>query len=240
MRPESKRRCAGGIRSAVPGWPPGAWLVATYFCAVSIFLAPPCAFAQDLGPSARLVAAARAGDAAGMARALAEGAAPDARNRLGETALLIALKRERPDLAQQMIAAGTDINLAAVNGVTPLMAAAHAGYADIVRVLLARGVDVNAADQVRKTAMIYAAGEGRTEVVVLLLHAGIDPNAVYAHELTALMWAAGYGHDETVKALLDAGAQRDRKDDRGKTALDLAREGNYPATVQLLEAAARG
>jgi ankyrin repeat protein len=96
---------------------------------------------------------------------------------------------------------------------------------------------VNAADQLRKTAMIYAAGEGRTEVVVLLLHAGIDPNAVYAHRLTALMWAAGYGHSETVQALLDAGAQTEPRDDRGKSALDIAREGEFAATATLLEAA---
>jgi hypothetical protein len=54
------------------------------------------------------------------------------------------------------------------------------------------------------------------------------------------MWAAGYGHSDTVRALLDAGARADFKDDRGKSALDIAREGNFTATVQLLEAAARG
>jgi ankyrin repeat protein len=117
------------------------------------------------------------------------------------------------------------------------MAAAHGGYTDIVGSLLARGADVNAADQLRKTAMIYAAGEGHAEVVVLLLHAGVDPNAVYAHELTALMWAAGYGHDDTVQALLAAGARAEFKDDRGKSAQDIAREENFPATAKLLDAA---
>ena len=73
-----------------------------------------------------------------------------------------------------------------------------------------------------------------------LLNAGVDPNAVYAHALTALMWAAGYGHSDTVKALLEAGARAELKDDRGKSALDIARDGNFPATVKLLEAAAKG
>jgi ankyrin repeat protein len=53
------------------------------------------------------------------------------------------------------------------------------------------------------------------------------------------MWAAGYGQSETVKVLLDAGARADLKDDRGKTALDIAREGNFPDTVKLLQAALR-
>ena len=83
--------------------------------------------AQDLSVNARLLAAARAGDVAGVERALAEGASPNARNRLGETVLVIALKNDKPALARQMIDAGADVNIAALNGVTPLMAAAHAG-----------------------------------------------------------------------------------------------------------------
>ena len=63
------------------------------------------------------------------------------------------------------------------------------------------------------------------------------PTRFYAHELTALMWAAGYGKTDTVQALLAAGAKPELKDDRGKTALDIAREGNFPDTVKLLEAA---
>lgn len=228
MRPESLR----GRRRLC-----GAALLAAGLCAL---LAISGAAAQEQSANVRLVAAARAGDGPGMARALADGATPNARNRVGETALVIALKGERPDLASQMIAAGTDVNLAAASGVTPLMAAAHGGYTEIVRALLAKGADFQAEDRLKKNAMTYAAGEGRTDVVVLLLKAGIDPNALYAHELTALMWAAGYGHTDTVKALLDAGARADLKDDRGKSALDIAREGNFAATVRLLEAAARG
>ena len=139
-----------------------------------------------------------------------------------------------------MIDAGTDVNLAAVNGVTPLMAAAHGGYAEIVRALLGKGADIGAVDRLKKNAMTYAAGQGRTEIVLLLLNAGVDPNAVYEHSLTALMWAAGYGQSDAVRALLAAGARVDLKDDRGKTALDIARDGNFPDTAELLEAAIKG
>ena len=55
------------------------------------------------------------------------GASPNARNRLGETALLIALKKDDVAMARTMSQAGTDVNIAALNGVTPLMAAAYAG-----------------------------------------------------------------------------------------------------------------
>ena len=69
----------------------------------------------------------------------------------------------------------------------------------------------------------------------MLLAKGVDANAVYANDLTALMWAAGFGKTATVKALLDAGARADLKDNRGKTALDIAREGKFDETAKLLE-----
>src|SRR6266567_2023658 len=193
--------------------------------------------AQEASANVRLLAAARAGDTAGVTRALADGATPNARSRVGETALVIALKNDRTDLARQMLDAGTDVSLAAVNGVTPLMAAAHGGHVEIVRMLLAKGAEVVAIDRLQKNAMTYAAGQGRTEIVQIFLQTGVNPNAIYAHSLTALMWAAGYGQTDTVRSLLAAGAQADLKDDRDKTALDIAREGNFSETIKVLETA---
>ena len=95
---------------------------------------------------------------------------------------------------------------------------------------------MNALDRIKKNAIIYAAGSGNTAIVRMLIAAGIDPNALYANDLTALMWAAGFGKTATAAALLDAGARADLKDNRGKTELDMARDGNYLDTVRLLEA----
>ena len=86
-----------------------------------------------------------------------------------------------------------------------------------------------------KTAMVYAAGQGSTEVVAILLDAGVDVNKTYHHDLTALMWAAGYGKAETVKLLLARGADSSRKDDRGKTARQIAEEARHPEVAAILE-----
>ena len=189
--------------------------------------------------NSRCLVAARNLDGPAMDRALREGASVNSRNRLGETALVIVLKKDRLDLAQALLAAGANVNLAAVNGITPLMTAAYGGHADMVQALLDKGAAIAAADRLKKTAMTYAAGEGHTTVVRLLIARGVDPNAVYEHGLTALMWAAGYGRVDTMRALLEAGARADPKDDRGKTAIDIARENNQPAAVAVLESAPR-
>lgn len=209
--------------------------------AVGLGLVTPVSAANDevVPLNARFLVAARNLDGAGMERMLREGANVNARNRLGETALVIVLKQDRIDLAQVLLAAGADVNVAAVNGITPLMAATYGGHTDMVRILLDKGAVIGATDQLRKNAMTYAAGEGHTAVVKLLLARGVDPNAAYEHGLTALMWAAGYGRVETMRALLEAGARPDPKDDRGKSAIDIARENNHSAAVTVLESAPR-
>ena len=142
----------------------------------------------QLATNARLLVSVRNEDAAGVGRALHDGAVVDSRNRVGETSLLVALKKNRADIAQALLDAGANVNIPAVNGVTPLMAAAYAGQAGIAEALLAKGADAGATDRLGKNAMTYAAGEGRTDVVRLLLRHGVDPNAVYRNHLTALMW----------------------------------------------------
>ena len=204
--------------------------------AILLSLAP-FACGQDgaLAINTRLLAAARSADGPGLQRALQEGAVVNFRNRIGETPLLIVIKNGHAELVGPLLSAGADINQPAVNGVTPLMAAAYNGQLDIARQLLAKGANFQATDRIRKNAMVYAAGEGHTDIVKLLLDAGVDPNEVYANDLTALMWAAGYGKTETVRALLKAGARADMRDNRGKTALDIAREAHHDDTVTVLE-----
>jgi hypothetical protein len=48
------------------------------------------------------------------------------------------------------------------------------------------------------------------------------------------MWAAGYGKTECVQLLLERGADPKLKDDRGKTAADIAQDLGYVEVVALL------
>ena len=68
-----------------------------------------------------------------------------------------------------------------------------------------------------------------------LLRAGTQVNAPLENDLTLLMWAAAYGGESSVRLLLAQGADRGLKDKRGKTAADMAFEGNHLDIVALLK-----
>ena len=134
-----------------------------------------------------------------------------------------------------LLKAGADVNLANLSGVTPLMGAAFKGNAAIVHKLIQAGARTDPQDRIKKNAAIYAAGVGCNECLAEFLRAGAPINARMDNDETLLMWAAGYGHTATVKFLLEQGADRSLKDNRGKTAADIAREGNFTEAASLLE-----
>jgi len=165
---------------------------------------------------------------------IAEGAAINSRNRAGETPLILWVRAGNAGMVTWLIEKGASVNLAALDRTTPLMAAAFTGNVQIMQTLLDAGAEIDTADQVFKTAMIYAAAQGHAPAVRLLLDRGVAVNRLYYHNLTALMWAAGYGQADCVRLLLERGADRALKDDRGKTAADIAREQGYAEVAALL------
>lgn len=87
------------------------------------------------------------------------------------------------------------------------------------------GRDVDAVDEDGRTALLFVSGLGSEPCVKLLAEAGSNLN--YRDKnggLTALHMAAGYVKPGVVKLLVELGADPELEDDRGRTALDLARE----------------
>ena len=174
---------------------------------------------------------------------LARGAPINARNLAGATALYFAAEGGHTSVAQRLIEHGADVNLAGRSGVSPVAAAAYAGDDTIVEALLARGADERALDETGKPPIVYAAARARLNIVKRLLARNIDINARYPNDLTLLMWASGPDEKvpeaqaiEVVSYLLDAGAHIDDRDNRGRTALMIAAEGDHAGIANLLVA----
>lgn len=199
----------------------------------------PPAFAQrgmdQININGQFVMAARAGRVERVSALLQEGASVNSRDRNGDSPLNMAAAKGNAALVEVLLKAGADVNLANLSGVTPLMGAAFSANPDIFRQLLAAGAKSEPLDRVKKNAATYAAAHGCTSCLGELLRAGTAVNAPLENQLTLLMWAAAYGHEATVRFLLEQGADRAMKDNRGKSAADMAREGNHLVVAKLLE-----
>ena len=131
------------------------------FVCLGLLLQAPAAHAQassNTSLNAQLLVAARQSDLAAVQQALARGAAPDSRNRLGKTVLMLAAEKGHAAMASAALVAGTDPNLASLDRVTPLMAASFGGSLDIVQALLVAGARTDSTDRMQKPAIVYAAG----------------------------------------------------------------------------------
>ncbi len=65
-------------------------------------------------------------------------------------------------------------------------------------------------------------------------------NAQFDNDLTLLMWSSGYGHEPMVGYLLGHGAGKQAKDNRGLTALEMARSAGRALVIAALAALGNG
>jgi uncharacterized protein len=198
--------------------------------------------AKDREGKTALAKAAEADKLAVIRLLLERGANVNARAVDGSTPLFYAAEQDRGAVVALLLEGGADPNLPGRKGLRPLDAAAYNGSAESVEQLLKFGADPNALDDDGEGAIVYAAGHGYAPVVARLLQAGVDANRRYAHGLTVLMWAAGHDAsagvddvDATIKTLIEHGAALELKDDRGKTAADIARGLGHERAAKLLE-----
>jgi uncharacterized protein len=153
----------------------------------------------------------------------------------GYTPLIVAVRRDYYEIAEDLIQAGADCNRTGTGGITPLMMAAGTGNVRMTKLLLDHGADTAARDEVGTQALGDAAEKGYTETVKLLLQKGADINATQKGGVTPLMGAVDAGKIETVRVLVEAGADVNiQLYDDGLPAIALAIEKNYTAIAQIL------
>jgi ankyrin repeat protein len=176
-------------------------------------------------------------DAEGAARALREGASPQARLQ-GSTAMALAARQGCERMLEAFSKHGVRWDLSDNLGVYPLASAARSGRSQGVRWLLNFGAQANARDFRGATALAWAAQAPRTEALLCLISAGADVNLADDKGLTPLMRAARESVENT-RVLLDSGADLHARDMSGRDALShAAGAGKAACVIELCKAGA--
>lgn len=154
--------------------------------------------------------------------------------------LILMAARGEADAVEKLLSAGIPVDATNEVNHTALKAAARNGQLEMMQLLIARGASVRHQNADGFTALHCAVGapaydqQFQADCVGLLLEHGAEPNTVDNEGATALMNAAWFGAELSVKALVKAGADPSIKDQKGRTARDLAEQRGHPAIVAML------
>ena len=107
-------------------------------------------------PPGVLHRAAETGDVAGLQVALSAGAAVDARDGRGWTALMYAVNKGYPVLVEPLLAAGANPDVRAPDGATALFMAVVHGHTEVIEQLMEAGADLSVRGPKGKTAVDVA------------------------------------------------------------------------------------
>lgn len=136
---------------------------------------------------------------------LQQGARIEARDRMGNTPLLLAARTARSKLVKKLIEMGANINHQNLIGSTAILRAATADRAKNVVILLDAGAEFKVRNNKGLTPITAAAFNGDEDIFELLLARGADPNVMDNSQKTALVYAAAKGFDTIVSSLLNTG-----------------------------------
>ena len=161
----------------------------------------------------------------GFAQFLIEsGADTELRNKVGQTALLIAVSDRNETMWKSLLDRPNGSKIDAGGGTYPtaLHVAAALGEREIVEQLVNRGANVNATGGLYHTALQAAAASGFDDIVEYLLEKEADASVTGGLFSNALSAAVYSGTFEIVPRLYDRGAAVNVQDEQGRTAIHLA------------------
>jgi ankyrin repeat protein len=158
---------------------------------------------------------------------------PDAPNSM--SCLCIAVGNGNPDMVEQLVKHGADVNLAGSHGQkTALHIATELGNMKLVKQLVKLGADINKGDEQGETALHKSCIQNNLRIVKEFIKAGAFLNALTHFRWTPLHTATRFGHEEVVRALLDAGADKNTRDVQSMTPLSCAVEHGHAKIALLL------
>lgn len=142
----------------------------------------------------------------------------------GRTPLMTAVYPVQHESIKILLEAGANPNLHSKDGKTALMI--HIDKPETIELLIKYKADVNAQDKFDRTPLWYVTVFNKLDVFKVLIKHKANPNIIDKRDSTVLMAAAVNGRIEMVKMLLENGAAKtiNVKDNKGKTALDYAKD----------------
>lgn len=197
---------------------------------------------KDPAADRALLEAARSGDADAVRAAVDRGADLEARDDSRRTPLLLAATGDHVEAAEILVDAGADPDALDQQHDTPWLVTGVTGSAEMARVLANADPDYGILNRYGGTSLIPAGEHGHVDYIrEVTTNPAIDVDIDHVNDLgwTALLEAVilgdgGKAHQQSVKLLLDGGADRDIKDNTGKTALDHAEEKGQDEIARLL------
>ena len=206
---------------------------------------------RDARGKTALMMASQIGHIVAMEALLERGADANAKTKSGGCPILAACSNGAVDAVKLLIKNGADIKATTKSGANCLVIALAANSkasskakVQFMEYALKQGADYMAVSRHGDTLLSGMAFKSDTVIVrALLKHAkGIDINAKNVAGKTALMYAAERGNTDILRMLLKAGANpaidtapQGAKPGQGKTALDLAKEGNLPKHKEVVK-----
>ncbi len=159
----------------------------------------------------------------------------NSRNSSSRSALCLACRYGRLEIALMLLVKGAPIDTRDTAGKTPLYFAVYSRNEALVRRLLEAGADVDSEDKRGLSPLFIAAHNGPISLVRMLLDFHANPSSTY-RRATCLEMAIKTGPEDIARLLLDAGANVNSNDESGLSPLFWAvRRGSIPLVRMLLD-----
>lgn len=134
---------------------------------------------------------------------------------------------------QNLLSQGTCVNLATLDGVSPLFVACQQGHTACAKMLIDKGANVNSSTVEQTTPLSEACDRGHMACVTLLLQHGATAQGSSLSD-SPIHRAAAKGHLECIETLVHHGADVDLHVDKSGSPLYTASTNQYLSTVRKL------
>lgn len=148
-----------------------------------------------------------------------------------------AAREGRNDVIDNLLKAGTEVDVKDNRGYTPLFLAIYNNNLETVKMLLQHGANACSADNNGDTPLMISAYKGNEEIFQTLLAAFCPVDQQNQQGKTALMIATLFDHIKIVALLLKTHANPALADKDGQTAVQIARQQYDENVITLLQAA---